>query len=220
MRRIAIFTDKYPLVGPFFWAVTIQYVIVQIIVAAFWHNPAYSWLHNAISDLGATLCGQYSGRAVCSPLFPLMNASFVLLGITMVAGSILIYQEFRKSFGSRLGFTMMALAGIGVILVGLFPENEVPVMHGLGALLAFLLGDVAMVVFGFSLFIHPSIKLYSIASGIISLSALGLYSMHQYLGFGLGGMERLAGYPQTLWLILFGIYMTRPHFRKIAKNIN
>ena len=55
-RRIAVFTDKYPLLGPLVWVLSVQYFLVQLIVAAAWHPP-YSWAHNLISDLGNTACG-------------------------------------------------------------------------------------------------------------------------------------------------------------------
>ncbi len=218
MRRITVFTNRYPLVGPLFWIMSAQYMAMQAIIASTWHNPSYSWLHNAISDLGATLCGPYSGRMVCSPYFNFMNASFVLLGFTMIAGSVLIYQKFAKTRGSRLGFSMMALGGLGVILVGLFPENEVPVMHAIGAVPAFVAGDAAMIVFGLSLGLGKKMRLYSIASGVIALSAFVLYVTHHYLGLGEGTMERLAGYPQTFWLIAFGVYMSRPHFARHGRS--
>jgi hypothetical protein len=37
---------------------TLQYGIVQVIVASAWHHPPYSWLNNYISDLGNTVCGK------------------------------------------------------------------------------------------------------------------------------------------------------------------
>lgn len=220
LRRLATFTDKYPLVGPQFWSVSVQYVLVQLAVAAAWTSPTYSWKHNAISDLGATLCGTFHGRAVCSPDNANMNASFIILGITMMLGSILIYHEFTKTKLSRLGFSMMATAGFGTLLVGLFPENVSPTMHSIGALLAFLIGDSALIILGLGLRLSRVMKWYSIISGVVSLLALALYLTHHYLGLGLGGMERLAGYPQTAWLIIFGVYMTTNHYRNKRINTN
>src|SRR4051812_21773515 len=119
-RMVAAFNDKYPMIGPLVWVLSAQYFLIQIIVASAW-SLAYSWKFNVISDLGNTACGQYAGRYVCSPDHALMNASFILLGITMAAGSLLIYQEFKESRASLVGFSLMALAGFGTMLVGLFP---------------------------------------------------------------------------------------------------
>jgi hypothetical membrane protein len=214
-RRIKIFTDKYPLIGPTFYIVCVQYFVTQIIVALNWATT-YSLTKNTISDLGNTACGQYSGRYVCSPLHDWMNASFVVLGLTMISGSVLIYQEFRENSGSKLGFTFMALAGFGTVLVGLFPENVSATFHALGALLPFLLGNVALLIFGVFLEIPKAFRIYTVLSGIITIAALALFVTKNYGFLGQGGMERVASYPQTLWLIIFGIYMSRDHFKNMA----
>jgi hypothetical membrane protein len=211
-NKIQTFHDRYPLVGPTFWVISLQYFVTQLAVASGWPRP-YSWLHNAISDLGNTACGIYGDRYVCSPYYTWMNASFIVLGATMVAGSLLIYQEFRKSRASLAGFSFMGLAGIGTILVGLFPENTISALHSLGAILPFLIGNIGLIVLGLSLDISRSFRIYSVLSGVVALVALPLFYTHNYLGLGLGGMERLTAYPQTVWLILFGMYMSRSRFR-------
>ncbi len=109
-RKVAIFTDKYPLIGPLVWILSAQYFVFQFIAAAAW-DSGYSWKLNVISDLGNTACGQYAGRYVCSPDYMIMNGSFLMLGFTMALGSLLIYQEFRQSRASFIGFSLMALAG-------------------------------------------------------------------------------------------------------------
>jgi LPXTG-site transpeptidase (sortase) family protein len=89
-------SDRYPLLGPIIWMLCVQYFITQIVVASAWHT-SFSLTRNVISDLGNTACGQYGDRFVCSPLHGLMNASFLLLGLTMATGSLLIYQEFQRN---------------------------------------------------------------------------------------------------------------------------
>jgi hypothetical membrane protein len=68
---------------------SLQYFVAQVIAASAW-EPPYSWRLNAISDLGAVGCGPFDGRSVCSPLNGVMNASFILLGLAMTAGSVLL----------------------------------------------------------------------------------------------------------------------------------
>lgn len=207
---IKTFTDRYPPVGPALWMLSLQYFIVQLVVAAAWKTH-YSLLTNTISDLGNTACGIYGSRPVCSPLHDTMNASFILLGITMYIGATLIYQGFKKTPGTALGFNFMALAGIGTVLVGLFPENTISALHILGAALPFFIGNVGMVILSLSLAIPKPLRYYTFVSGTISLIALVLLLTNHYLGLGIGGMERITAYPQTLWLITFGVYISRNH---------
>ena len=214
---IKTFTDRYPFVGPVFWMVSVQYYVIQVIVAHAWKTP-YSWLHNTISDLGNTACGVSTSRYACSPLHSLMNASFIVLGITMISGSILIYREFKKSRLSTLGFSFMAFAGVGSILVGLFPENTISSLHILGASLPFLIGNLGIVIMGSVLDIPKSLKVYSLLSGLIPLVALAFFITHNYLGLDIGGLERVVAYPQTMWLIVFGIYISSNHLRARATH--
>jgi hypothetical membrane protein len=216
-NRVRVFTDKYPSIGPAFWIVSIQYFLTQIFVALTW-PVSYSYFSNAISDLGNTACGLYAERYVCSPYYTWMNASFIVLGATMIAGSALIYQEFRSNNANKIGFGFMALAGLGTILVGLFPENTIAPLHFSGAFLAFVLGNIALIIFGLSLGLSGTFKTYTIISGAVALVAVPFFFAKIYFGLGFGGMERVVAYPQAIWLIAFGIYMTRDRFRGFASS--
>lgn len=203
-KAIKKFTDRHPLIGPLMWISSIQYLVVQTITAMAWKTVPYSWANNMISDLGNTTCSLFKGRGICSPLHDLMNVSFVIMGVTMFMGSVLIYQELRKKLSLKIGFSLMALAGIGFILVGLFPENISAFLHSFGAFLIFTVSNVSLVVLGLALSLHMSDKIRwcVILSGLIALIAAIL---PDYLG--VGGMERLIVYPQTIWIIIFGTYM-------------
>lgn len=201
------------MVGPIIWILSAHYFIVQYVAARAWNTP-YSIANNPISDLGNTACGLYAGRFVCSPLSGLMNTSFILLGAFMTIGSLLIYQGFKKSTGSFIGFSLMGIAGFGAVVVGIFPGNINPGLHGLGAFLAFACGNLALVVLGAVLQMPKSLRYYTLFSGVFALGALVLYGSGVYLGLGEGGMERLASYPQTLWLIVFGVYISSNRYLK------
>lgn len=218
-RRIQTFCEKHPLLGPVTWMVSVQYFVVQVVVASFWQNPAYSWSVNLISDLGATTCGEFAGRMVCSPLAGLMNASFIVLGVTMLAGSIIIAQSFRKTSWSFPGFFLMGLAGVATALVGVFPETVASGVHNFAAFLAFLVSELALLVFALALPMARWMKGYTLLSGVFSLLGLGLFAAELAFGFlpeiGVGTLERVASYPPVIWLIVFGLYISKDHFRKI-----
>ena len=189
-----------------FWVLGIQYFITQIVVASAWATP-FSLAHNTISDLGNTACGYYGGMQVCSPQHSWMNVSFILLGMTQAGGAILLYKATNHPFKVKLGLISMILAGVGTTLVGLFPENTIAVMHILGATLPFLVGNIGLVLLGLNLKMPKKLRIYTTASGLIALVGLILYMTRIYVGIGIGGMERLVAYPQTIWLVVFGIYL-------------
>jgi Protein of unknown function (DUF998). len=104
------------------------------------------------------------------------------------------------------------LAGVGIIAVGLFPENINITYHRLGAAAHFILGNLAMVAMGIALWTarrRPVLAVYSIVSGVVGLLATALFVSEHNLGLGTGGMERLAAYPLPLWLIVAGMSFVR-----------
>jgi hypothetical membrane protein len=50
-------------------------------------------------------------------------------------------------------------------------------------------------------------SLISIFLGVMSLFALVLFAAQQYLGLGVGGMERMIVYPLLMWIIGFSGYL-------------
>lgn len=215
--RIATVGRQRPRLGPLLYLSCVQYFIVQVIVAVLW-NPPYSWSMNTISDLGNTVCGTFNSHRVCSPAHDLMNLSFVVLGATMLIGSMLNKHTNLNQRATSIGFWCMEIAGAGVVLVGLFPENSVSALHGLGAALAFVLGNVAIIVLGVSLRIPLVLQVISVCLGVFALAALVAYASSHDLGLGEGGIERVVAYPQTIWLIATGAYTLRAFRRDQSRS--
>jgi hypothetical membrane protein len=191
--------------GSVLWVLSIQYFIVQFFVGLTWPSN-YSVFHNTISDLGNTVCGTYSGNFVCSPHYIFMNASFILLGGCQALGAVLLYRFLPKSRLLTLGLACMVAAGVGTVLVGLFPENTVSALHIVGAGAPFVLGNVGLLLLAASLGLPRTLKMFTYVLGGLGLVSLVLFLTHTYAGLGIGGTERLVAYPQTLWLVIFGTY--------------
>lgn len=69
----------------------LQYFVAESAVIGAWAGAEpYSRRTGYISDLGAVSCGDFSGRDVCSPAHLLMNASFVIQGLGMIVGALLL----------------------------------------------------------------------------------------------------------------------------------
>lgn len=209
MRRINAFTNRHPFIGPIMWVLALQYFVVQLVVAAVWPKP-YDWKLNVISDLGAVeVCGDFTGRFVCSPLAWLMNLSFIVFGFTIAVGALLLYTQFKRTRLSKTGFALMVISGISTIFVGLLPEDIAPVGHFIAAIPALLLGNVAIVLLAVSLDkIRSVFRLYTMLTGIVCVTAFVLFICGIYFGLGIGGMERVVSYPFAVWMMLFGMYMT------------
>lgn len=192
--------------GPVLYVAGTQYFAVQLLVALRWPR-SYDISRDTISDLGNTACGTWNGRYVCSPLHDLMNSSFIVLGITMLLGSVLIFRRYGKGRLAAAGFTAMGISGLGAMLVGIFPENSVPGLHGLGSVLPFTLGNAALIAMAISLAMPQLLRLCVSLSGVAALLALTAYASSHDLGLGEGGIERVVAYPQTICLAVIGCYL-------------
>lgn len=139
-----------------------------------------------------------------------MNASLIVLGVGMAVGSALTYQTLRRG---RAGLVVMAAAGVGTVVVGLVPLDTVYWLHIAGADAAILLGNIALIMLGRALGQPRWLGWYALISGVVALAGLCLFLTHNRFFLGLGGMERVAAYPQTLWLIVAGIHLWTIHNR-------
>jgi hypothetical membrane protein len=199
------------------------YFLVQIAVA--WEfrgnpqHPMYNLVTNTISDLGNTSCGRYGSGIVCSPRWILMDVWFVVLGIGMAVGSLLLYHEFcdrdtPQRRAAMFGFILMGLGGVGAAIVGLFPENVNGIMHETGAALGIGAGNLGIFVIGAVVTLPEAMRRNMLLFSSTAVAALLLFAFHKPFGIGGGTMERVAAYPETLWMILFGLYVWRYHPKK------
>lgn len=197
--------------GGLIWMCGVQFFVAQVVVQAAWTTP-FSLATNYISDLGNTACANYltaGGIAfVCSPLFALMNMSFFLQGVIIIAGTMLIWPLLRRGGSKIIVLALLILTGIGMLGVGIFPENVNNDWHVYSAGLQFVTGNLALVIIGITNIIPGVGKTFlggSIVLGVIGLAATGLFVTGNHFGLGVGGMERVAAYTFPVWLIGAGL---------------
>jgi hypothetical membrane protein len=196
------------------------YFGAQLLVA--WvFRPTYSFTRNVISDLGNTAACSPSGSTICSPRHVVMDVTFGLLGLAMIIGAVLVFTEFsfsqhrRERAGAMAGFICLGLAGIGSIIVAVVPENSnTGHLHTVGATAAISFGQLGILILGLVLREIPDWlrEFMLVTSLVVLLAGISIAGNHQF-GVGAGALERAAQYPESVWLILFGFYISRDHFR-------
>jgi hypothetical membrane protein len=210
----SINTPRMIRLGAIVWILAIQFFVMQLIVQSAWTTP-FSLTENYISDLGNTTCAPYpvgSNSYVCSPWHAAMNISFISLGIIIPVGIALIWRAFPPGRACMFGLALLALAGPGEMLVGLFPENVNITPHSIGAAAHFVSGNLGIVVLGIAIAAtrrQNVLAIFSIIAGMLGLLATALFIRGSYLGLGIGGMERIAAYPLPLWLIVVGVALLK-----------
>jgi hypothetical membrane protein len=92
-------------------------IVSEILYSAYGTSP-YSVSANYISDLGSK-CPASGGVCYIPPSALLFDSSIALLGLLLLAGAYFFHRAFKWAPAT----TMIALAGIGALGVGLFPET-------------------------------------------------------------------------------------------------
>jgi hypothetical membrane protein len=184
--------DNKQTAGLLFFIGAIQFFLGMLIAESLY--PGYSISGNYISDLGATC------RETCvvqEPSAAIFNISVFLFGLSVAGGAYLVS---RASKGYLLP-ALFALAGIGAMGVGIFPETSIE-LHMLFSLVAFLFGGLSAIA-SYKLVKAP-FNYISVIMGAASLVALVVFATGEYLGLGPGGMERVIAYFSLLWVTGFG----------------
>ena len=213
----------------------LQYFVAEAAVIGAWAGPEpYSRRTGYISDLGAVGCGQFSGRDVCSPAHLLMNASFVVQGIGMMVGALLLSSTvigIAARAGARLAvapgkrstpvsaFAARALtvaAGAGTVVVGLVPEDAGSGWHLVGALLYFAAGGLALLLLGWLWRRQTPMGWFILVCGAVALAALVTGGVTGMRVPEPGALERLMGYPITIGTAAVGLVVAQRVRRELG----
>lgn len=201
------------LAGAIAWILSLQFFVVQGVVQSAWTTP-FSLAHNMISDLARETCGPLVRapgiEIACSPWHALMNASIILNGILIPLGVLWTRSWWPKRRTMTIALAMIALTGPGHFIVGRFPSDTGPLGHLIGAGSILALGNPGMVLGGLAAWRER--RGNAIASFVLGLTGITGTLLFLYLvdlGIGLGGMERVAFYPLTLWCGFQGIAIAR-----------
>lgn len=205
------------------WSVlsVLQYFAAEAAVIGAWAGPAaYDLRTGYISDLGALSCGVYDGRQVCSPLNWLMNASFVVQGLGMLLGAVLLtsgllcvaaradlrVQPRRRPWLAAAWVRILTgAAGAGTVIVGLVPEDAGSNWHFVGAVVYFLAGAAGLLLLGILWLRKTAFAWFILACGAVSLAALVTGGLTRMDVPEPGTLERLMGYPVTVGVATAGL---------------
>ena len=162
--------------GAIAWLLTLQFFVVETVVQL-QTGGSYSRADDVISVLGTA--------DSAAPL--LMNASFVLQGLLIAVGAVLL-RPALAGLGGRMVPAFLTAAAVGVVLVGLFPLGSQDDLHQAGAGLHFVGGGLGLLAL-----------LGLLSSATTVFFALGITEL-----LGQGGTERASAYPIPIGLALAG----------------
>ena len=185
------------LVGCLAWLLTLQFFVLETVAVS--RFPGYSRVDQVISDLGTE----------ASPGAALMNASFIAQAVLIVLGAVLLLPALI-GLGGRLATVLLSAAGVGTLLVGLFPSDTGGTLHTVGAILYLLVGGLGLIALAYG--IRPRSEPVGTAVALLGLvGVIGTVffgtGVHQLLGEG--GTERLAAYVLPVALAVTAVLLWR-----------
>jgi len=188
------------------------YILAELLTAAAATAP-YSLVDNTISDLGATTCttvGYGVGPvAVCSPSHPLVNGAFIVFGLFMTVGAVLVRNCFPRARVSAAALVLWVASGLSSIGTGLTPLDQALELHVLVSLPVFLTQPLALLWSGLALRGRRGLAGSALTLGAISLAAAVAFFAVPAGGEFSGLLERLALWPGYMWLLGLGVVALR-----------
>jgi hypothetical membrane protein len=185
-----------PWLGAGWWALCFQFFVAEQIARLSW--PGYSMTGNWISDLGSAT----------SPRHWIMNGSLIVQGVLISVGAILMRRLFPAKASYRIALMLFLISGLGVLVVGLVPEDHNAQVHQVAALAHLLAGNLAMILMGVAMLAGAARVRFrgviTLMAGLLGLTALALLALGEK---DVGTFERLSAYPLTLWLTWTGWLM-------------
>ncbi|MFD4368204.1 DUF998 domain-containing protein [Rhodococcus sp. NPDC058521] len=185
------------LVGSLLWILAVGYLVSEAFTAEAWSTP-YSYVHNSISDLGVTDCVQ-----VCSPLHWYMNISFVVMGLLMTAGAILLRRHIPRGRRRRWAVGLAIVIGVSTAATGFFPANANPIGHFVAVLPGFVGRHILLILVAWVLW--RRMRWTAVWTTVCALIGLvgGVLLAFPDAYFGL--TERLVLYPLPIWMVVVGV---------------
>jgi hypothetical membrane protein len=159
--------------------------------------PGYSVSHNYISDLGAhNLTSAF-----------LFNITLFIFG----AAVIISLYWMKKDGMDKVFCYLLMFAGLGAIIVSIFNEKTISAIHYTGAFMAFCLTAFAAMRSYSTIFKGKIQGKFSLVLGIVGFVAaicqITTRNVDDFLGLGVGGMERMLYYPAVIFAIMLGVFL-------------
>lgn len=223
---------RTPILAAVLWiSAASVYLLAEAVTASAF--PGYSYASNYISDLGIPDVGSYQGRAIDSPLHPVMNTAFVASGVLFLAAAASAARA--GALPSRRALLVLSVIyAVGISLVGLVHGSQASaddgtgVLHVFGAALAIVGGNVLAIVVGAAsrraaqrvragrlrrrggalASVYPALSVGLGVLGLVGLLGLEIDSGSTSIDLLPEGIwERIAVYTVTAWQLLTGILL-------------
>jgi len=203
-RNKSSFPVKFGLLS---WMALLVYFPAEMLIISRTTKP-YSIMNQAMSDLGVLSCGSdtypLAVYEICSPMAHEMNIIFILAGMLIATGAVLLHRFWGNSRWTVSATILFVIYGIGYTLSGVYPADVNFWAHTLPSLPTMFVHFPAMY------FISKAIKdkwpgLSRFTLICMMISALSLILI--IIGFPAGLMQRLVYFSAWFWMSMTAIIL-------------
>lgn len=186
------------------------YLIVEFVLALL--TVGHSLLDDTISELGASTCDPTgagtSTECAAAPL--VMNAAFVVFGLLMAVGAVLLRDELGLGVWSRVAVVAWVVAGLSAAATGFVPLDLPGGAHAWAAGPTFVARPVALLASTAAVWgVRPALARMACVLGGVALTGAVCFATQLGSPTWTGGWERLAVWPVHVWLGLAGLTLVR-----------
>lgn len=170
------------------FAVVLTYATIFVSVSLY---PSFSWVDNALSDLGV-----YPRTAI------IFNLGIIFAGVLIVVFALSIKRKYDSQLW-HFGSLLLMITGVFLALVGVFPENW-GFLHVFVALIFFVAYGLAVFILGLS--IRKNMRFLGLLGMLSGIWLLCVWIFAGLLGIrGLALPEVLSTVLPNMWMVIFSI---------------
>lgn len=202
--------SPYPVkFGLLSWMALLLYFPAEMLIISRTTKP-YSIMDQAMSDLGVLSCGSdaypLAAYEICSPMAHEMNIIFILTGMLIAAGAVLLHRFWGNSKWTVSATILFVIYGLGYTISGVFPADVNFWAHTLPSLPTMFVQLPAMYFIANAVRDkRPGLSRFTFICMIISALSLILI----IIGFPAGLMQRLLYFSVWLWMGVTAIILWR-----------
>jgi hypothetical membrane protein len=182
-------------------------VAFTCILAAIASYTPFSWVDNALSDLGVQ-------SGVTAPIF---NSGLVISGLLFLVFAIRLFRSVGKSRLGKAGAIILCLACIALVSIGIFNENFKPT-HYLVSVAFFTLMPISMLVLVTSFWFagQRRLSLFTLAIALAAATPWVLQFTVSYVS-NVAIPEFVSGFAGAMWTAVVSVMMLKePPQKKMA----
>jgi len=161
--------------------------------------PQFSWMDNALSDLGVV-------PGVTAALF---NYGLMISGMLLFIFSTGMFVFLGEKFVSRTGAFVFALAYLSLVAIGVFPENFKPT-HYLVSVTFFVLLPISMLVITGAFWLMGQVRMavFTLLVAVVAAAPWVLLFSVRYVS-GVAVPEAVSGLAGAVWAVVLGYKMMK-----------